>query len=198
MSPRPRKATDREIFEAVLEAVARVGPERMTLAEVADAVGVTAGALVQRFDSKRGLLLAAIRASNEALPGRFEAVRARHGSPLAALFDYAERAADAADTPEELANQLGVLRLDPTDADFRAEAVRYFRAERETFEWWIAEAVTRGELAATADADRLARAVQAVLNGTRLVGMVEGGEAVGRAVRRELRTLLEPHRGSGG
>ena len=68
MSPRARKATDEDVYCAVIQAISRLGPQRMTLGDVAREVGVTAGALVQRFGSKRGLLLAAIRHFNVATP----------------------------------------------------------------------------------------------------------------------------------
>jgi len=70
---------------ATHRAMARLGPGELTLAEIAAEAGVTAGALVQRFGSKRGLLLAlAEHAADDAddLLGR---MRAKHKSPLAAL-----------------------------------------------------------------------------------------------------------------
>jgi AcrR family transcriptional regulator len=57
VSPRPRKASDDEIFAATYRAMNRLGPGELTLAEIAAEAGLTAGALVQRFGSKRALLL---------------------------------------------------------------------------------------------------------------------------------------------
>ncbi len=58
MTPRPRKASDEEIFAAAHRIMSRLGPAQWTLADIAAEAGLTAGALVQRFGSKRGLLLA--------------------------------------------------------------------------------------------------------------------------------------------
>ena len=58
MSPRPRKVSDEEVFAATYRAMQRLGPGDLTLAEIAAEAGVTAGALAQRFGSKRALLLA--------------------------------------------------------------------------------------------------------------------------------------------
>ena len=58
MSPRPRKASDAEVFAAAGRVMARVGPAQLTLAQIAGEAGLTAGALVQRFGSKRELLVA--------------------------------------------------------------------------------------------------------------------------------------------
>ena len=57
MSPRPRKASDAEVFAAAHRVMSRLGPGQLTLGAIAAEAGLTPGALVQRFGSKRGLLL---------------------------------------------------------------------------------------------------------------------------------------------
>ena len=57
MSPRPRKVSDDDIYMAAQRAMSRLGPGELTLADIAAEAGVTAGLLVQRFGSKRDLLL---------------------------------------------------------------------------------------------------------------------------------------------
>src|SRR5215831_4770652 len=61
MSPRRRKADDAEVFAALVRVMHRRGPAELTLREIAAEAGVTAGALVQRFGSKRAMLLAHAR-----------------------------------------------------------------------------------------------------------------------------------------
>ncbi len=175
-------------------AVSRLGPDRMTLADVAAEVGLTAGALVQRFGSKRGLLLAAVRAWNESPNEPLEALRAAHASPLEALFEYAARLARWIETPEEMANQLAMLQLDFADPDFRTEAVRFIRAQRATLRRWLDEAVAVGELRPETDTECLAVLVQTSLEGGRLVWLILEEEAQEAAARRQLEALLEPYR----
>jgi AcrR family transcriptional regulator len=45
MSPRPRKASDDEVFMAAQRAMTRLGPGELTLADIAGEAGLTAGAL---------------------------------------------------------------------------------------------------------------------------------------------------------
>src|SRR6478609_2472031 len=61
MSPRRRKAEDVDVFAALVRVMQRCGPAELTLREIAAEAGVTAGALVQRFGSKRAMLLAHAR-----------------------------------------------------------------------------------------------------------------------------------------
>jgi AcrR family transcriptional regulator len=194
VGPRAKKATDGEIFAAVMSAVSRLGPNRMTLADVAQEVGLTAGALVQRFGSKRDLLLAAVRSWNESPERGLTDLRATVESPVAALIEYAACVARWIETPEEMANQLAMLQLDVTDPDFRVEAARYFKAERETLKAWLDQAVQAGELEEGIDTERLAVLVQTSLGGGRLVWMILEDEDPEKAARREIETLLGPYR----
>src|SRR5215470_14861399 len=99
--PRPRETTDDAILEAAGRAIAKVGPARLTLAHVAAEVGVAPATLLQRFGSKRGLLLALARQAAAGTGGEYAAIRAAHPSPLAALFAVADCMAGMAPTPEE-------------------------------------------------------------------------------------------------
>ena len=84
MSPRPRKVSDEAVFAAAYRAMNRLGPGELTLAEIANEAGVTAGALVQRFGSKRALLLA-LSAAHAASASQSQARRRlsrRAGSPV--------------------------------------------------------------------------------------------------------------------
>src|SRR5689334_12885420 len=85
MSPRRRKAEDVDVFGALVRVMLRRGPAELTLREIAAEAGVTAGALVQRFGSKRALLLA--QARHAAATGNMgvTAPRPRTTSPLGAI-----------------------------------------------------------------------------------------------------------------
>src|SRR5688500_15706603 len=89
MSPRPRQNTDLQILQATFRAIARLGPAKMTLAAVAAEAGVSAASLVQRFGSKRALLLAAAADAAGGHVYIFEGLRQKHRSPRAALLGLA-------------------------------------------------------------------------------------------------------------
>ncbi|MFD8888404.1 helix-turn-helix domain-containing protein [Streptomyces erythrochromogenes] len=65
---RPRGVEDAVILRAAVRVMGRVGPAGLTLAAVAGEVGLVPGTLVQRFGSKRGLLLALADRSPTATP----------------------------------------------------------------------------------------------------------------------------------
>ncbi len=150
--------------------MARLGPAQWTLAEVAAEAGVTAGALVQRFGSKRSLLIALAADWAAGSETFFAELRAAHPSPLAALRAYAECLSQMGATPAALAHHLSYLQLDLADPELR----KYLSAHARTARLWIRqlldEAVATGELVAREgeppDTASLARAVEVALSGS--------------------------------
>jgi AcrR family transcriptional regulator len=196
MCPRPRETTDDAILEAAGRAIARFGPARLTLAHVAAEVGVAPATLVQRFGSKRGLLLALARQGTAAAGQEYAAIRAAHRSPLAGLFAVADCMAGMAPTPEALANHLAFLHIDLTDPDFHRLALENARASRAELRAFLDAAVQAGELQ-PCDTKRLARAVGVMLGGGLLAWAIERQGTAAQWLHHDLQTLLAPYRRSG-
>jgi AcrR family transcriptional regulator len=193
VSPRPRTVSDEDILAATAAAIGRLGPSRFTLADVAGEVGLSAATLVQRFGSKRGLLLALASGAAASTDAGFAALRARHRSPSAALVSAATHMAGMAASPEELANHLAFLQIDLSDPEFHALALAQARSLRAGYRRLVEEAVAAGELV-PCDAGRLARLVEAAAGGS-LIAWAIHREGDARAfVRADVEALLAPYR----
>src|SRR5581483_2513601 len=112
MSPRPRKAEDADVFAALVRVMHRRGPAELTLRAIAAAAGITAGALVQRFGSKRALLLAHARYAAATGDVGLDLPRPRRASPLAALRSVAALYAQLAESPRAAVRNLAYLLND--------------------------------------------------------------------------------------
>src|SRR5262245_49922324 len=166
MAGRPQKVTDDEVFSAAQRVMSRRGPHELTLADIAEEAGVTAGRLVQRFGSKRALLVAlSERFAGSAAPV-FAGLRTAHAGPLAALRAYAACMADLAPTPEALLRNLAYLQGDLADEELRGHLVENARASRKEIEALLAAAAAAGELRRDVDVRSLARTVETVISGS--------------------------------
>src|SRR5260370_2068683 len=87
----------------------RRSPVDLTLADVAKEAGVVPATLIQRFGTKRSLLLAACRTAPGGVPEQFGAARAKYGSPLKTLIELYAQFSGFASTPEPMANGLAYL-----------------------------------------------------------------------------------------
>lgn len=193
MSPRPRKVSDDEVFAAAYRAMNRLSPGELTLAEIAAEAGVTAGALVQRFGSKRELLLALSAGAAAATGDMIEGLRATHPAPLDALRAYASCLAQLAGTPEALGRSLAYLQIDITDAAFRRHLLVQARATRASITRLLQEAHDNGELAADTDVPRLARAIETALSGSMLTFAIYQEGAAADWMSEDLEAVLAPH-----
>jgi AcrR family transcriptional regulator len=193
MPVRRQKVTDDDIFAAAGRAMSRRGPHELTLADIAGEAGVTPGLLVQRFGSKRDLLVALSARFAQSAGPIFAGLRAAHGSPLATLRAYAACMADLAPTPEALLRNLAYLQLDLTDAALRGHLVENARATRQEIETLLQGAAAAGELRRDVDVRSLARTVETVIGGSLMSwACYREGPAVAW-IRRDLEAVLAPH-----
>jgi AcrR family transcriptional regulator len=192
VSPRPRATSDAAILAAAFRVVARLGPT-LTLADVAREAGVSPATLVQRFGSKRRLLLALTSGASSGVAAEYARIRAAHRSPIAALFAVGDCMAAMAGTPEMMANSLAFLQIDLTDPEFHRHAHAHSRATHVELKALIDEAVRAGELRRCNSA-RLARAVQSLMGGSLLGWAIDRDTKVEDRVRQDMQVLLEPHR----
>jgi len=193
MSPRPRQVSNDQILAAALRTIARLGPTRMTLADIGKDVGVSAAALVQRFSSKRQILLAIAEQGPEANRGLFAALRAAESSPLAALLALGDCMEQLGRTPAEIAHSLAFLQIDLEDAEFHRHALGSSTAIYQGIRGLVASARKAGELRG-GDPGRLARALQATMNGSLLNWAIHREGGLRAWVRRDLETVLAPYR----
>jgi AcrR family transcriptional regulator len=193
MSPRPRETSDEEILTATGRVMQRLGPTQITLADVAKEAGVVPATLIQRFKTKRGLLLAACRTPPGATSQQFARARAKYGSPLKALVEIYADCSAFVPTPEAVANGLAYLQVDLTDPEFHAITLAQFRAIREETRRLLDEAVAAGELC-DCDTGELARLVQQLNDGAMLGWAVFREGALDKWVSREVEALLRPYR----
>jgi AcrR family transcriptional regulator len=191
--PRPRTISDAEILDAAFRVITRLGPANMTLADVAGEVGLSAATLVQRFGSKRGLLLALCKLGMESVDECFAALRAAHPSPFAALIAAGTEMTRHVSSPEELANGLAFLQLDVSDPEFRKIALENSNRILAGYRCLIADAVAANELI-SCDDKKLALAVGAVVGGSLIAWAIHRHGTAECWVRADLSTLLEPYR----
>lgn len=189
MIGRPRTVTDDEILSATARAISRVGPQGLTLAAVAAEANLAGPTLVQRFGSKRGLLLAFSRRASGDPARTFDSARARHSSPLKALRAGLISMVEGIETPEELANHLAYLQLELVDLEFHQHVLEHADAMLGQIQALLADAVGRGELE-SGDLTRLARAIYCTYNGALITWAVLREGALPRWLDRELDFLL--------
>jgi AcrR family transcriptional regulator len=191
--PRPKTVDDDAVLDAAVRVVDRGGPGSLTLAAVAREVGLAPATLIQRFESKRGLLLAIARRAADGGGLRLREAARRQRSPLRALVSGLVAMSSGVASPEAMANQLAFLQIDLSDPEFHELALKHATAVRAEIDELLDAAAAAGEIR-TPDTARLAQAVQTTYNGAMITWGIYRKGRLDRWLRRELDTLLAPYR----
>ena len=190
--PRPRTISDEALLDAVLALAHRVGPARVTFATAAAETGLSAATLVQRFGTKRGLLLAADKRAVDLWVDALD--RSTAASPLARVVDGLVLAVDAVATPEQMANSVAILQLDLADPDFHAETLRGARAVRARIVRDLDAAFDAGELRSGTDVEALAKLVETAYHGAMIGWAIHREHTLAHWMREQVEAVLAPHR----
>jgi AcrR family transcriptional regulator len=193
--PRPRSISDDAILDAVLDLAHRIGPARLTFAAVAAEVGLSAATLVQRFGTKRDLLLAADKRGVDLWVGALD--RSTAASPLGRVVEGLVLAVEGVATPELMANSVAMLQLDLADPDFHAETLRGARAVRARVERDLSAALDAGELRAGTDVATLATLVETTYHGAMIGWAIHRECPLAEWMRAQVEAVLAPHRTGG-
>jgi AcrR family transcriptional regulator len=194
MSPRRRKAEDVDVFAALVRVMLRCGPAQLTLRAIAAEAGVTAGALVQRFGSKRALLHAHARHAAATGDIGVGAPRtARTSSPLRVLRAVTAVHAELATSPRAALRNLAYLLNDLADPVLRRHVLRLKRTARAHYERLVADAVSMGELRADTDVQALARTIEVTLDGSFLAWTLYREGSAAEHLRDDLEATLRPY-----
>ena len=193
MSPRRRKAEDVDVFAALVRVMHRRGPAELTLREIAAEAGVTAGALVQRFGSKRAMLLAHARHAAATGDLGMAVPASRTSSPLEALRSITAVHAQLAGSPGAALRNLAYLHNDLADPMLRRYLLRMSRAARRHYEKLVNDAVAAGQLLPDTDQPALARSIEVTLGGSFLAWTLYRRGSASEWLREDLEATLRPY-----
>jgi AcrR family transcriptional regulator len=193
MSPRRRKAEDADVFAAMVRVMMRVGPAELTLGAIAAEAGITAGALVQRFGSKRDLILAHARYAAASSDIGFGPPDIRPRSPLRAIRSCTETYAQLAASPRAALRNLAYLQHDLANPALRRNLLRLSRAARAHYEQLVADAIAARELRADTDVRMLARLIEVILGGSFLAWTLYREGSAATWLRQDLEATLRPY-----
>ena len=196
MCARPRSVSDEQVFAAAMRLMSRLPPSELTLAAIGAEAGLTAGALVQRFGSKRALLLALARLGAEGEAQLADQFLAEHRSPLRALDAYARCMTCHAETPAAFQRGLAYLQQDLADPELHRLLARQTEGNREAIARLLTAARDAGELRADCDPRRLSAIVAALITGGMMSWAFRGKGKASLWVLKLLRDALAPYRNS--
>lgn len=171
--PRTKTISDQALMGVLKHVLRSVGPAQITLTDVAKEADLTPSTLLQRFGSKRGLLLAFARHEAEKADFPFRRALAATKSPLQALRNGLSMSTNQVESRQQVVNGLAMSMIDLDDADLLAAAQLHARNVLAAIGELIEAAIAAGELE-QAQPGKLALAVQCAWNGAVIQWAIDG------------------------
>ena len=193
MRSRRKKVPDSAVFDAVVRVMLHTEADGLTLSAIAAEAGLTAGALVQRFGSKRGLMLAHARHAASTSDIGLKTPRPRRGSALHAIRRTVDPFAQLAASPEAALRNLSYLQRDLADPDLYANLLEMNRKARKWYQQLVSDAIAARELRADTNAAELSRMIEVTLIGSFLSWTIYREGSAAKWIRKNLDALLRHH-----
>ena len=163
--PPKKSIEDAEVLEKALLVISELGPENFTLADIGKAVGLSPATLMQRFGTKHALLIQAAKH----VPNKMKAEKGQlKNSSLAwdeELIELLSETPEGLRTRQEIANSLGLLKLDMIDPQLHPIARQLFEELRAQIQELLEQGKAKGQLPPNADANELAWQLDALRHG---------------------------------
>lgn len=156
-------------------------------------MGLSASTLVQRFGSKRALLLAADGWAIERWVDGMDEV-SPEGSALDRLVAGLLHAVDAGTRVEEMANSVSLLQIGLADREFHAQTKDGAARLRIRIAARLREALANGELRAGVDPALLAELVEVTYHGAMISWAIHREGPLVASLRSRFLQLLDPYR----
>lgn len=184
---RSKSVSDEEILIATINLLAEMGSS-VTLAHVGDRVGLSAATVVQRFGTKRKLMLEVLRLQRrQAVESPFD----HGGTAVDRLVRGMASILDWMTTPQHVANLTAVLHTDIADPEFRGIVLDGFRIRRQIIAGLIDEAIDSGEMK-RCDSSMVARLLQVTVLGAQQIWAIEPEGEMTEWVEACLRNCIAP------
>lgn len=186
----PKKTLDDAfVLEKALLVISEFGPEAFTLADVGKAVGLAPSTLMQRFGSKQALLIKAAKHVPEKLKGDGEKLKGRDLSWDAELIVLLSEMPEGLRTRQEIANSLGLLKLDMIHPELHSIARKLFEQFRDQIRQLLEKGQRLGEL--RKEIDLIAWELDALRHGLVIQWTLSGEGSLQAWLEKGLRHYLE-------
>ncbi len=188
----PKKTIDDVlVLEKALLVISELGPETFTLADVGKAVGLSPATLMQRFGSKQALLIKAAKHVPDKLGVDLEKIKAKALTWDVELVMLLSELPEGFGTRQDIANSLGLLKLDMVHPELHPIARQLFEQMRVRIKELLQRGRSHGELSSQNDVDALAWELDALRHGLVIQWTLSGDGPLQDWLQKGLQNYLE-------
>ncbi|MFI5344024.1 MAG: TetR/AcrR family transcriptional regulator [Chlamydiales bacterium] len=188
---RKKNIDDATVLEKALLVISDRGPDSFTLNDIGKAVGLAPATLLQRFGSKQSLLILAAKHAGSQLNQSLKKHKKKQLAWDKELIAILGELPDGFGTRQDIANSLGLLKLDMIDPQLHPIAREHFCKFREKVKTILQQARSKGHLPATEDIEILSWQLDALRHGLVIQWTLNGDGDLQNWLQKGLRNYLQ-------
>lgn len=189
--PPKKSIDDDQVLEKALLVISELGPETFTLADIGKAVGLSPATLIQRFGSKHALLIQAAKHVPAKLNTDIEKRKSKALPWDAELVKFLSEMPEGFGTRKNIANSLGLLKLDMIDPELHPIARKLFEQLRGRVQELLEQGKAKGQLAPETDVQELVWELDALRHGLVIQWTLSGNGSLQQWLQKRLHKYLK-------
>lgn len=182
---------DQSVLEKALLVISEYGPETFTLADVGRAVGLAPATLMQRFGSKQQLILLAAKQANVTLKKDLEKLKNKKLPWSQELLQLLISMPEGFGSRQDIANSLGLLKLDMIDPELHPIARQLFESLRQRILELLHIGQSHGEIDESFDIETIGWELDALRHGFVIQWTLSGKGTLKKWLEKSFKTYFE-------
>lgn len=182
---------DQSVLEKALLVISEHGPDNFTLADVGKAVGLAPATLMQRFGSKQKLLMLAAKQANVKLKHDLDVLKRKKLAWDRELIHLLSAIPEGFGSRQDIANSLGVLKLDMIDPELHPIARKLFESLRQRIEELLLEGQACAQLDSSFDVKAITWELDALRHGLVIQWTLSGKGTLEKWMQKGFKQYLE-------
>ncbi len=189
--PQKKNLDDASVLEKAILVISEKGPDAFTLADISQVVGLAPATLMQRFGSKRSLLIQAAKHVPAKLKEDLVKLKEQKLSWDNELMMLLTEAPEGFGSRQEIANSLGLLKLDMIDPELHPIARELMQGLRTRIKELLEQAKAEGALSKKVDIESLSWELDALRHGLVIQWTLSGSGTLQKWLQKGLKNYLK-------
>lgn len=186
-----KSINDESVLDKALLVISELGPESFTLADVGKVVGLAPATLVQRFGTKQQLLIRAAKQANVKLGQELEKLKKKNLRWDKELIYLLTGMPEGFGSRQDIANSLGVLKLDMIDPELHPIARNLFKVLRQRIQELLSQGQSSGQLDPSFDVKLITWELDALRHGLVIQWTLSGQGTLARWLHKGFQIYLK-------
>jgi AcrR family transcriptional regulator len=189
--PRKKILDDKTILQCAFEVILKVGASDFNLQDLSKKTGLSPSTLIQRFGSKKNILLEAIKLARQNLKEDLNKITLSHKSPTQQIINIYLEPVNLLKSPESVAKTLDLIKLEIKQKKLKPLVRDFFRIRRKKIKVLIIAGQKEQEIRSNLNSLQIISHLETLWHGSIVLWALIGKNTAHEWLKKELHFFLK-------